>query len=253
MPLLSIITINFNNASGLQKTIESVVNQNFDDFEYIVIDGGSSDNSKSIIEKYQSKITYWVSEKDSGIYNAQNKGILKSKGEYCLFLNSGDYLCNSDVFKKVFNKESIADIIYGNMQIDYGNGKIEFGKMPPKITFKQMYIDTLWHPVSFIKRSLFQTYGLYNEKYKMVADYDFFFNVIVMKSVSSQYIDMDISVFNMEGVSSLATNKENEQQERKMVIQSYLPPLVIEYAENLKLIMPPKRTVLQRLINKLKG
>jgi hypothetical protein len=74
-----------------------------------------------------------------------------------------------------------------------------------------------------------------------------------MKSVSSQYIDMDISVFNMEGVSSLATNKENEQQERKMVIQSYLPPLVIEYAENLKLIMPPKRTVLQRLINKLKG
>jgi glycosyltransferase involved in cell wall biosynthesis len=253
MPLLSIITINFNNASGLQKTIESVVNQNFDDFEYIVIDGGSTDNSKSIIEKYQSKITYWVSEKDSGIYNAHNKGILKSKGEYCLFLNSGDYLCNSDVFKKVFNKESIADIIYGNMQIDYGNGKIEFGKMPSKLTFKQMYLDTLWHPVSFIKRSLFQTYGLYNEKYKMVADYDFFFNVIVMKSVSTQYVDMDIAVFNMEGVSSLATNKENEQLERKMVMQSYLPPLVIEYAEELKLIVPPKKTVLQRLINKLKG
>ncbi len=74
---LSIITINFNNAVGLQKTIESVVNQDFDNFEYIVIDGGSSDNSKSIIEKYQSKITYWVSEKDNGIYNAQNKGILK--------------------------------------------------------------------------------------------------------------------------------------------------------------------------------
>lgn len=252
MKKLSIITINFNNASGLQKTIESVINQNFDDFEYIVIDGGSSDNSKAIIEKYQSKIAHWVSEKDSGIFNAHNKGVLKSKGDYCLFLNSGDYLCNSDVLKKVFNKESIADIIYGNMQIDYGSGKIEFGKMPPIITFKQMYLDTLWHPVSFIKRSLFQTYGLYNEKYKMVADYDFFFNVIVMKSVSTQYIDMDISVFNMEGVSSLATNKENEQQERKMVIQSYLPPLVIEYAENLKLIMPPKRTVLQRLINKLK-
>jgi glycosyltransferase involved in cell wall biosynthesis len=236
-----------------KRQLESVVNQNFDDFEYIVIDGGSTDNSKSIIEKYQSKITYWVSEKDSGIYNAHNKGILKSKGEYCLFLNSGDYLCNSDVFKKVFNKESIADIIYGNMQIDYGNGKIEFGKMPSKLTFKQMYLDTLWHPVSFIKRSLFQTYGLYNEKYKMVADYDFFFNVIVMKSVSTQYVDMDIAVFNMEGVSSLATNKENEQLERKMVMQSYLPPLVIEYAEELKLIVPPKKTVLQRLINKLKG
>ena len=252
MPLLSIITINFNNANGLQQTIESVVNQNFSDFEYIIIDGGSSDHSKAIIEKYQSKITYYVSEKDNGIYNAQNKGILKSKGEYCLFLNSGDYLCNSDVLKKVFNKESIADIIYGNMQIDYGNGKIEFGKMPSKLTFKQMYLDTLWHPVSFIKRSLFETYGLYNEKYKMVADYDFFFNVIIMKSVSTHYIDMDISVFNMDGVSSLEINKEKEQQERKMVMQSYLPPLVIEYAEELKLILPPKRTVLQRLINKLK-
>lgn len=252
MPLLSIITINFNNANGLQQTIESVVNQNFSDFEYIIIDGGSSDHSKAIIEKYQSKITYYVSEKDNGIYNAQNKGILKSKGEYCLFLNSGDYLCNSDVLKKVFNKESIADIIYGNMQIDYGNGKIEFGKMPSKLTFKQMYLDTLWHPVSFIKRSLFETYGLYNEKYKMVADYDFFFNVIIMKSVSTHYIDMDISVFNMDGVSSLEINKEKEQQERKMVMQSYLPPLVIEYAEELKLILPPKRTVLQRLINKFK-
>lgn len=250
---LSIITINFNNAVGLQKTIESVVNQDFDNFEYIVIDGGSSDNSKSIIEKYQSKITYWVSEKDNGIYNAQNKGILKSKGEYCLFLNSGDYLCNTNVLKRIFSNESVADIIYGNMQIDYGNGKIEFGKMPSKLTFKQMYLDTLWHPVSFIKRSLFETYGLYNEKYKMVADYDFFFNVIVMKSVSTQHIDMDISVFNMEGFSSLAINKEKEQQERKLVIQCYLPPLVIQYAEELKLIKHPKKTVLQRLINKLKG
>jgi len=206
-----------------------------------------------VIEENRSKFTFCLSEPDTGIYNAMNKGIVNSNGEYLLFLNSGDYLCNSDVLKKVFNKESIADIIYGNMQIDYGNGKIEFGKMPSKLTFKQMYLDTLWHPVSFIKRSLFQTYGLYNEKYKMVADYDFFFNVIIMKSIPTQYIDMDVSVFNMEGVSSLATNKEKEQQERKMVMQSYLPPLVIEYAEELKLILPTRKTVFQRLINKLKG
>jgi glycosyltransferase involved in cell wall biosynthesis len=252
MPLLSIITINYNNENGLLKTIESVINQKFKDFEYIIIDGGSSDNSKSIIESYQSKIAYWVSEKDNGIYNAQNKGILNSKGEYCLFLNSGDYLCNVDVLKKIFNKESIADIIYGNMQIDYGNGKILSGKMPSKLTFKQMYLDTLWHPVSFIKRSLFLTYGFYDEKYKIVADYDFFFKVIVMKSVCTQYIDIDISVFNMEGVSSLVINKEKEQLERKMVVQSYLPSLVIDYAEELKLVNLSKKTFIQRLINKLK-
>jgi len=251
--ILSIITINYNNCAGLKKTIDSVVTQTFKEFEFIIIDGNSTDGSKEVIEENRSKFTFCLSEPDTGIYNAMNKGIVNSNGEYLLFLNSGDYLCNSDVLKKVFNKESIADIIYGNMQIDYGNGKIEFGKMPSKLTFKQMYLDTLWHPVSFIKRSLFQTYGLYNEKYKMVADYDFFFNVIIMKSIPTQYIDMDVSVFNMEGVSSLATNKEKEQQERKMVMQSYLPPLVIEYAEELKLILPTRKTVFQRLINKLKG
>lgn len=250
---LSIITINYNNAAGLEKTIESVVNQNFDNYEYIVIDGGSSDNSKSIIEKYQSKIADWVSEKDAGIYNAMNKGIAKAKGEYCLFLNSGDYLCNSYVLFNVFKINFIADIIYGNMQIDYGNGKIEFGKMPAKLTFKKMFLDTLWHPVSFIKRSLFQTYGLYNEKYKLVADYDFFFNVIVMKSVATQHVNIDICVFNMQGVSSLIINKDKEHQEREIIIKSYLPSLIIEYAEELKLIIPPKKTFLQRLITKIIG
>ncbi len=87
----------------------------------------------------------------------------------------------------------------------------------------------------------------------MVADYDFFFNVIVMRSVSTQYIDMDISVFNMDGFSSSELNSEIQKKEREMVIQSYLPPLVIQYAEELKLIKPPKKTVLQRLINKYKG
>ncbi|MDR2910496.1 MAG: glycosyltransferase [Bacteroidales bacterium] len=93
---LSIITINLNNVAGLQKTIESVVKQTFTDYEYIVIDGGSTDGSADIIKQHANKITYWVSEPDKGIYNAMNKGIRVAKGEYCLFLNSGDWLINSN-------------------------------------------------------------------------------------------------------------------------------------------------------------
>lgn len=97
MKQISIITINYNNASGLEKTIRSVVEQTYNEYEYIIIDGASSDKSKEVIQEYQRYIDFWCSEKDSGIYNAMNKGIQKASGEYLLFLNSGDVLNNSAV------------------------------------------------------------------------------------------------------------------------------------------------------------
>lgn len=248
MPLLSIITINRNNANGLDKTIQSVINQSYEDFEYIVIDGNSTDHSIDIIKKYNSNINYWVSETDKGIYNAMNKGIAKTNGNYVLFLNSGDYLVNNDVLKSVFEKQQTADIIYGNMQIDWGNGKITSGKMPDKITFKQMYIDTLWHPVSFIKKTLFDKYGLYNETYKVVADYDFFFKVIIINNVTTYHINVDIAMYNLNGLSSLPENKALEQAERRKVIESYLPQSIIDFA--IDTIVPDKLSIFDRLKNK---
>lgn len=245
---LSIITINRNNADGLDKTIQSVINQAYQDFEYIVIDGNSTDHSVDIIKKHSNNVNYWISETDRGIYNAMNKGIAKANGNYLLFLNSGDYLVNKDVLKSAFEHQQTADIIYGNMQIDWGNGKITSGKMPDKITFKQMYLDTLWHPVSFIKKSLFSTYGLYNEAYKIVADYDFFFKVIIMNNATTYYINMDIALYNLTGLSSLATNKAIEQAERKKVIESYLPQSIIDFANDT--IAPDKLSILDRLKNK---
>jgi glycosyltransferase involved in cell wall biosynthesis len=253
MDLVSIITINFNDSIGLQKTIKSVVNQSYAQIEFIIIDGGSTDESKFIIEQNNSKIKYWVSEKDNGRYHAMNKGILKATGNYCLFLNSGDYLVNNDVVSNVFFNIRDSDIVYGNMQIDWGNGNIQSGKMPNKITFDHMYIDTLWHPISFIKRNLFEKFGNYNEAYKIVADYDFFFKVIVMSNVSLEYVDVDISVYNVNGLSSLPDNKLLEKMEREKVHKSYLPQSIIEFT-NEKLI--PKKTnnrMLFRLRNFLKG
>ena len=112
-PKLSIITINLNNAAGLRKTIESVVNQTFTDYEYLIIDGGSTDGSVEVIKEFADKITYWVSEPDKGIYNAMNKGILKARGEYLQFLNSGDWLVDNEVLFRVFSLNHFEDILYG--------------------------------------------------------------------------------------------------------------------------------------------
>ena len=107
---LSIITINYNNLAGLQKTIESVVSQTFRDFEWIVIDGGSVDGSRELIERYANSFSYWVSEPDKGIYNAMNKGIVVAKGDYLLFLNSGDWLCDEMALERSFSHHPTKDI-----------------------------------------------------------------------------------------------------------------------------------------------
>jgi glycosyltransferase involved in cell wall biosynthesis len=151
---LSIITINKNNASGLEKTIQSVVSQTFKDFEYIVIDGNSTDESVEIIKKYSSGINYWVSEPDTGIYNAMNKGIRKAKGEYCLFLNSGDWLISpvtlQDVFNEIVNMNP-ADIFYSDCVKTDGNITI----YPDNLTINYLSDNALNHQNTLIKHSLF--------------------------------------------------------------------------------------------------
>src|SRR5208283_551554 len=174
---LSIITVNLNNVSGLRKTIESVVNQKYTDYEYIIIDGFSTDGSVEVIKEFTDKITYWISETDKGIYNAMNKGIKRATGDYCLFLNSGDFFANSRILEKCFEHQFSEDIVYGNMILEE-SGILMTWKIPPKLTFNDFYISSIAHPCSFIKRSLFEKTGNYNEKYKIVSDWEFFLKAI---------------------------------------------------------------------------
>ena len=141
---LSIITINLNNRDGLQKTIDSVVSQTFRDFEWIVIDGGSTDGSKELIEQYADHFSYWVSEPDKGIYNAMNKGIKVAKGEYLQFLNSGDWLVDEKALERCFWHESKADIAYGDLWFCNGEEKERY-KYPNKLTLKYLYDFSLGH------------------------------------------------------------------------------------------------------------
>lgn len=233
MKKLSIITICYNNAVGLERTLKSVAAQTFSDFEQIVIDGGSTDETKSIIDNYKSIITCWVSEKDNGIYNAQNKGLKIANGHYCLFLNAGDYLANENVLASVFNKNLPEGIIYGNMFIVFPDGKRTLGKMPQVLDLPHMIGDTLWHPVSFIPRELFAKFGAYDESLKMVADYDFFLKVIMKHHVKTTSIGIPIAVFSLDGLSSDPKNKQQELAERKLVQERYFSHLEISEAQRI--------------------
>ena len=232
MPLLSIITVNYNNASGLKKTIESVVDQSFSDLEYIIVDGGSTDNSIEVAKDY-SRINKIISEPDKGVFDAQNKGINASTGKYLLFLNSGDILLNHSVLQQVVNLNLTSDIWYGELIFDFGNGNHKLMKLPNPLTKLHLYKDNIWHPATFINRALFSKYGLYNLDYKMAADYDFFFNTIAVKGVSSAPIPFPVTLFDTEGMSSLPENIDHINKERKAIHESYLSQDEINYLENL--------------------
>ncbi|MBA2611416.1 MAG: glycosyltransferase [Bacteroidetes bacterium] len=215
MPVLSIITINYNNKAGLEKTILSVCSQTDANFEFIVIDGGSTDGSKEIIERYRSKITVCVSEKDTGIYNAQNKGIANAKGDYCFFLNSGDLLANENVIKEIKQYLTVTDIVYGDLIIVDATGKKEELHSPEKVDAPHFMVSTLWHPTAFIKRSVFEKFGAYNESLKITGDYEFFIRTVLKHHVSTKHIAFAISIFDLGGISNSDKNNELHAKERK--------------------------------------
>lgn len=213
---LSIITINYNDFGGLQKTFDSVFEQSCSDFEYIIIDGGSSDGSKSLIENHANKFVYWVSEKDKGIYDAMNKGIKVAKGEYLLFLNSGDTLYDLDVLDDFFKMNFKEDIIYGNV---YMENNQYTRKYPETITFRFLFEQAFCHQAMFFKKNLFENNGLFNTDFKIVADWLFYSIAIVNNNASTKYFDRTISNFNEEGLSSL--NGQAGSNERLEAINTY--------------------------------
>jgi len=250
MPELSIITVNYNNREGLRRTVLSVIGQTFSNFEFIIVDGGSTDGSVDVIRSNQQRVDHWVSEKDGGIYNAQNKGIKAAKGKYLLFLNSGDFLCSKETLSEVFRKEHSEDIVYGDMRINWGNNSISVGKSPASISLEHMVNDTLWHPVSFIKRSLFEDFGMYDETYRLVADYEFFFRTIIHHKVTTRHIDVIVAEFDTGGVSSSPANKKSEKEERQRVLEKYLSPEEIKRSQR---TAERSRNIISRIIRKITG
>ena len=250
---ISIITINFNDKKGLDKTIQSILSQTYSDYEYIVIDGGSTDGSIDVIKKYEDRIDYWVSENDSGIYNAMNKGIQKATGEYLHFLNSGDCYYNCSVLNDIFFQKSYSEkLIRGNLVFDEKPKEIVWENFGYEdITFYQMFKHTFAHQATFIHKQLFELYGSYNESYKICSDWLFFCKCI-LENEKTTYIPINICLFDVSGVSM--KNRQISLEERKKAIKEILPNSIIEDYERLSNIEQQIKNIHQDpLYNFMKG
>lgn len=226
MPKISIISINYNNLEGLKRTVESVVNQTWNEFEYIIIDGGSTDGSKEYIESQTASIDYWVSENDSGIYNAMNKGIKVATGEYLFFLNSGDDLIDIDVLDRINNHLEVEDIIYFDINLVDGV-KLSLKKCPDKISFSFLFNDALPHQSTFIRKSLFDKIGNYDECYKIVSDWKFCLIAIFKENASYKHVEGVLSNFYLDGLST----KVDFSKERRVVLEDNFKGYIADYDE----------------------
>ncbi len=181
-PLISLITVVYNGEKYIQETIDSVSNQKFKNYEYIIIDGKSTDNTINIIKKNLSKINFWINEKDKGIYDAFNKGINLASGDYICIVNSDDKLTPNalSIIKKYINKHPNLDFIFGSVKKHWG---ILHGYKPEKIKYSWGFYSS--HSTGFyIKRTSAKKIGKYNLKYKFHADYDYFYRMIVKNNMS---------------------------------------------------------------------
>jgi len=227
---LSIITINRNNANGLEKTMWSVAAQTYKELEYIVIDGASTDGSVEVIKKLAPGFAHlkWVSEPDTGIYNAMNKGIRMASGDYIQILNSADAMAAPDVTERMLAALEKADrpsIFYGNMVKCFPDGRklVDKSFAGREITMLDMYTGTLNHDPAYIRRDLFEKYGYYDESLKIVSDWKWYLQAIILGGEKPQYVDLDVTLFDMTGISEDAKSKAVIREERSKVLEELIP------------------------------
>lgn len=217
---LSVITINLNNLEGLRKTIESVISQTWQDFEWIIIDGGSSDGSKELIEENEAHISFWCSEPDNGIFNAMNKGVAMASGTYCIFMNSGDTFHGNKTIEEVIGLLH-EDIVMGAVQLA---GTDIIRKAPEPLTLAGLFDKSIPHNAAFIKTELPRRHP-YDESRKIISDWKFFLQAIIFDHVSCRSIDTVICDYDRHGISS--TNRDLREFERQEVLRELFPERIL--------------------------
>jgi glycosyltransferase involved in cell wall biosynthesis len=209
MPKLSIITVNLNNKDGLIDTAQSVVAQTWIDYEWIIIDGGSTDGSVEIIKEYAGKtdkLVYWCSEPDGGIYQGMNKGIGKASGEYCWFLNSGDCAYKNTTLEEIFANEFDEDIVYGDIFVKHPStipaGIRRTNKVNVHSPVYWIEHPAIHHQGSFVKRDLFVKFGSYKTALRLASDAEFAMNAIFNNNATTKYINSVFVFYDNHGVSA---------------------------------------------------
>ena len=201
-PLISVVTICYNAKNDLEKTILSVLSQTYQDIEYIIIDGGSTDGTVDIIHKYSERLFYWISEPDKGIYDAMNKGMDRATGSWINFMNAGDTFCDNEVIKNIFGYNDLSDysVIYGDCYVSKLN-QLQYLKAS---SMKKLHVQMPFcHQSSFIRKTRLR----FSIDLKIAADYQMIYEYYRMNGISSfLYISKPISVFDATGISTTNNN-----------------------------------------------
>jgi len=235
----SIVTVCKNAAEVLESTITSVIGQKGVDFEYLILDGASTDHTVDIIKKFQKHISFWVSEPDSGIYPAMNKALTKAKGEWVYFLNAGDIFLSSHVlsdFRPILDSD---DIVYGNVEMDTNKGIVinKFNRVNRWFWLQK----TICHQAVFAKKQLFNKRGNFNSRYKIAADYEWLLRMVLKNHVKTQYTDLNIARIDMSGIS-------NNPKTRNLVLSEYSEIRSIYFSHIENLFLSGYTNVLQMLV-----
>ena len=218
---LSIITICRNNVDELRRTIASVAMQTRTDFEYVVVDGASTDGCRELIAS-TPRIDRWVSEPDTGIYNAMNKGVRMADGDYVLFLNSGDELASKNVMEHVIPQLGEADFYAGHYLRERG-GKPTLRLSPRHMSARFLLEGALMHQATFTRTELLRRQP-YDERLRIVADWEFLLRQWLLEGCSYKQIDTVVSIFHKGGASTTSAGIEQRDRERRNVIDSLLTP-----------------------------
>jgi glycosyltransferase involved in cell wall biosynthesis len=218
-PRVSLITAVFNGAEHLEECIRAVANQTYPNIEHIVVDGGSTDGTIDIIRRNESSIARWLSEPDSGIYDAMNKGVamVSDPESYVLFANADDHLYSPDAIARVIELSNGEDVVYGRMILTDSDVSGELGR---EVSYRDLAQETLCHPATFVKRRVFDRIGLFDKSFAIAADYDFIVRAFKAQ-VTTKFVDVIVSAMRMGGVSD--DRFMLSCSERKKVIRNQFP------------------------------
>lgn len=216
---LSIVTVCRNEVQNISQTCESIVEQMPYNFEWIVIDGGSTDGTLDILEGYRNRIDVLISEPDEGIYNAMNKGICRATGEYVVFMNGGDCFANDCVLETVACLPK-SDVVYGDLALEDKNIVERY----PDVLSKHYFLkNMLPHQATFFRRELFDQYGGFDETFRIAGDYELFVRLLHVHKVSYTHVHQPLAVFASGGISNSPKHRSLRKQENHRIRWQYFP------------------------------
>jgi glycosyltransferase involved in cell wall biosynthesis len=232
--MVSVITVNLNHAKGLQATLESVQKQNWKPIEHIIVDGGSSDDSLAVVAQFPH-VAQFISEKDNGIYHAQNKGWKMATGQYCLFLNSGDLLYDANTISSLMDPATPRTVVYGNIYVEQEDGSLVLKAYPGDVTGSFFEYDTLPHCCTLIPTRLLRVRGGYDASLRICADWQFFRSVWRAGLARFVHVPGACSIFEYGGLSAQPQSRHEILMERQRVkaAEKTLPARVRRKADTL--------------------